>query len=194
MPLSYLPGSGIFTLGTSPEVLNPFWQQFAFDGFPSGLVNMGVPTDCAVVLPITSAQLLALNTTAIQLVAPPITGAGIPSYQIPPGGGFIYTPTAMSMQYKFGGTAYTIGGTSPVFQIEYTGQTTSLLSQTPTGLVDQTTDRIVSVQLATGPILATNTVARNLGLELKLGGTTPTLTLGNGTVVLTLLYNVLALF
>jgi hypothetical protein len=184
---SYLPFVEGFTLGISPEQLNPYFQQFTADGFPAGVNNSGVMSDCAVIMPLTSAQLLALNSTAVQLVAPP-TVAGIPSYLIPPTG-YLYVPTTMTLQYKYGGTAYTIGGTTPVFQIEYTGKTTSLLSQTPTGLVDQTADTFVTTNLTAGPIISAAN-SKNLGLEVKLGGTTPSLTLGNGTVTLTLLYNI----
>lgn len=180
------------TLGLSPETLNQYWQQFYLSGFPNGSVNMGIASDCGVVYPLTVAQLLALQTTAVQLVAPP-TFAGLPSYLVPPGG-FLYVPTTMTMEYKFGGTAYTIGNANNAFQIEYTAQSTSLLSMLATGLVDQAASKVATnVIPATGTIIS-NTLAANLGLELKLTGTTPALTLGNGLVWLSMLYNIYALF
>ena len=189
----YQPYVEGFTLGTSPEVLNPYWQQFTADGFPAGINNCGVLSDLAVIMPLTSAQLLALQTTAVQLVAPPPLTSGSPSYLIPPSG-FVYIPTYMTMQYKFGGTAYTIGNADNKFQIEYTGQSTLLLSLNATGLVDQGVGKVASNNVAaTGPVLTVSTAA-NLGLELKLTGTTPALTLGNGTCFLTLLYNAYILF
>ena len=51
---------------------------------------------------VSSAQLLALQTTAIQLV-----GAF--------GAGWALIPTDLALQYKFGATAYTIGNADNVF-------------------------------------------------------------------------------
>jgi hypothetical protein len=178
------------TLGVNPETLNQYFQQYYSAGFPNGILQMGVASDQAVVFQLTSAQLLALNTTAVQLVAPPVT-TGIPGYLVPPRG-FLYVPTTLSIEYVYGGTAYTIGGTSPVIQIEYTGKAGNLISLSPTGLLDQTVNTVASVtSVNIAPIALTN--CANLGLEVKLGGTTPTLTLGNGTVVITLLFNLQAL-
>lgn len=180
------------TLGLNPEVLNQYFQQFYSAGFPNGIMGMGIGSDMGVVYQLTTAQLLTLQTTAVQLVAPP-TVTGIPTYLVPPGG-FLYVPTTLTMEYKYGGTAFTIGGSSVAFQIEYTGQTTNLLSMNATGLVDQVVSKVATnLSASTGPIIA-NTLAANLGLEVKLAGTTPTLTLGNGTVYLSMLYNLYALF
>ena len=187
---SYLPFVEGNTLGVSPEIFSPYFQQFSGQGFMSGANIAGVMSDTAVIYQLTSAQLLALNSTAVQLVAPPIT-VGLPTYLVPPRG-FLYVPTTLTLEYIYGTTAYTIGGTSPVIQIEYTGQATSLLNISPTGLVDQTANRVASVTMSTIAAGALSTVA-NVGLEVKLGGTTPTLTLGNGTVNLYLLYNIYAM-
>jgi len=187
---SYLPFVEGISLGLSPEVTNQYFQQFTADSSPTGSNIGGVMSDCAVIYQLTSAQLLALNSTAVQLVAPP-TVAGIPSYMYPPAG-YLYIPTTLTLKYVYGTTAYTIAGTSPVIQIEYTGQTTSLLNISPTGLVDQTANKIATVALQSNASTTLSTIA-NLGLEVKLGGTTPSLTLGNGTVTLTLLYNIILL-
>jgi hypothetical protein len=177
-------------LGVSPELLNLYWQQFGFTGFPNSSVNGVIASDVSVAVQLTSAQLLALNTTAVQLVAPPVTSGG--TISVPPRG-FLYVPTTLTLEYLFGGTAYTIGGTSPVIQIEYTGKAVNLLSVSPTGLVDQAVNtQTTNLAAGTGPVAALANSA-NLGLEVKLGGTTPTLTLGNGTVNLYMLYNVYAL-
>jgi hypothetical protein len=192
MPLSYYPFVNGATLGVSPEQLNQYFQQFTADGFPEGMMNCGVMSDMAVVLTVTSAQLLALQNTAVQLVAPPIiASSGALTYLVPPRG-YIFIPTTLTMEYVYGGTAYTIAGTTPFLTVEYTGQTTALLQISPTGLVDQVVNRIATVA-TTSQAAASLTVNANLGLELKLTGTTPSLTLGNGTVTVTLLYNILAL-
>jgi hypothetical protein len=188
MPQQFLPYQNN-SLGLSPESYNQFWQQFALDG-SDGIVIGTVASDLSVSTILTSAQLLVLQTTAVQLVAPPTTtGQG---NLIPPNG-YLYVPTTLTLEYRFGGTAYTIGGTAPAFQIEYTGKTTNLLSMLATGLVDQAANtQATNVVASTGPIISLANSA-NLGLEVKLAGTTPTLTLGNGTVVLNLLYNLYAM-
>jgi hypothetical protein len=104
----------------------------------------------------------------------------------------LYVPTGLTAEYVFGGTAYTIAGTTPVIQIEYTGKAVNLLSISPTGLVDQAVNTAGSTFAATSPLVAL-TNAANLGLEVKLGGTSPLLTLGNGTLTLHVVYNVYAM-
>jgi len=154
--------------------------------YPSGIVSSGV-MQSAICITLTSAQLLALQTTAVQLVNAPGT---------PPkgfGSAIILVPTSMLLQYKFGGTAYTIAGTTPLFQVEYTGQTTSLISASPTGLVDQAVNTLVNVGAPAAAGNLAQTVSAGLGLEIKLGGTTPSLTLGNGTLVVNLQFDVLIL-
>jgi hypothetical protein len=147
--------------------------------FKHGIVASG-KFIAQVVYQLTSAQLLALQTTAIQLV-----GAF--------GAGWALLPTSMSVQYKFGATAYTIANADNRFQIEYTGKTVNLLSTLATGLVDQVVNEIVTARPAVVGAIVAQTNAANLGLELKLAGTTPALTLGDGTVVVTLGYEVLVL-
>lgn len=178
------------SLGISPEVAATWWEQFQFTPMPNGIANMGIATDCAVVMQLTPAQLLALQTTPVQLVAAPtVTGLG----NLVPPNGYLYVPTALTIEYKFGGTAYTIGNADNIFRIEYTGKTTSLLSMLATGLVDQAANtQATNLSPATGPIISLANSA-NLGLEVKLAGTTPALTLGNGNVFLNMVYNVIAL-
>ena len=181
------------TLGLSPEILGPYWDQYQFNESVNGTALMGVATDCAVVYQLTTAQLLALQSTAVQLVAPPVVpGGGIPTYLAPPAG-YVYVPTTITLAYKFGGTAFTIGNADNRFQIEYTGKAVNILSMLATGLVDQGANTLATnFAAATGPI-STNANSANLGLEVKLAGTTPALTVGNGTVLLNLIYNVYAL-
>lgn len=186
---TFLPNTSVFSLGISPEILNQFWQQLALDGFPSGLANCGIPSDLAVTIQLTNAQLLALQTTAVQLVAP-LTVSGLPSYLVPPNG-FLFVPTTLTLQNKVASTpvAFTLGNADNKLQVEYTGQTTNMLSINAAGILDQTVNKVgTNLAAATGPIVAF-TAGQNLGLELKLTGTTPALTVGTGTAILTLLYN-----
>jgi hypothetical protein len=147
--------------------------------FKHGVVAQGKYM-AQVVYNVSSAQLLALQTTAIQLVV------GV-------GAGWAILPTSLYLQYKFGTTAYTIGNADNRFQIEYTGKTTNILSALATGLVDQVVNEIsVNSPPVVGPIIAQTNMA-NLGVELKLAGTTPALTLGDGTLIVTLGYGILVL-
>jgi hypothetical protein len=147
--------------------------------FKHGVVAKGKFMGQVVYL-LSSAQLLALQTTAIQLLN--ALGAN-----------WAYLPTSMSVQYKFNTTAYTIANADNRFQIEYTGKSVNLLSTLATGLVDQVVNEVVTARPAVVGAIFAQTNMANLGLELKLAGTTPALTLGDGTVVVTLGYEILVL-
>jgi hypothetical protein len=186
---------------TTPTILTPKganvptgWPFDSFEdyfepqptAYPSGLVVAGVGKT-AICVTLTSAQLLALQATAIQLANAPGT---------PPkgfGSSIVLLPTKLYLQYIFGGTAYTIGNADNRFQIEYTGKAVNLISGLATGLVDQAVNTVEG----TFPVVAGNIIAQvnvaNLGLEVKLQGTAAALTLGNGTVVLTLEYDIIIL-
>lgn len=162
----------------------PPFPAYSLTNFPNGINSAGVPLLGTKTL-LTSAQLKALQTTAIQIAAAPTapanSGAG--------GATYIIIPKRLSLVYMFGTTAYTIANADNAFQVEYVGKTTALFSPVATGLVDQTANTIVSVgALAAGNLALTN--CQNLGLEIKLVGTTPALTLGDGTVKVILEYTV----
>src|SRR5258708_27019642 len=150
-----------------PTSINP-------TAFPYSIISGG-KLITQVAYNVSSAQLLALQTTAIQLVD--ALGAG-----------WAIIPTSMAVQYKFGATAYTIANADNRFQIEYTGKTTNLVSTLATGLVDQVVNEIVLAKPAVVGAIFAQTNMANLGLELKLPGTTPALTLGYWTVISTLRY------
>ena len=171
------------------ESLNQYWEQFSITGFPSG-VGISSQVFRGDKMSISSAQLKALQTTAVNLVPAPTTGGGIP---VPPQG-FAFYPVRLVVEYLYGTTAYTIANADNAFQVQYTGKTQALLSMTVTGLVDQTTS-MIACNLATNPgPKVTLANSKNLGLELKLVGTTPALTLGDGTINTWLLYQIVPLF
>jgi hypothetical protein len=175
------------------DTFNPFWQQFMLTGFPSGIALGGIPIRGAS-YQLSSAQLLALQTTAVTLWPPPgeviVTGAG---GQTPPNG-YALVPIRLEAEYIYGTTAYTVGNADNAFQIEYVGKATALLSMAVTGLVDQTTNMIAFNNVTSPSAKISIANSANLGLEVKLVGTTPALTLGNGTVYLHLLYGIIPLF
>jgi hypothetical protein len=177
-------------LGVSPELLNQFWEQFQLSQFPNGTVD-GAYAHVGVRVILTSAQLLALQTTAVLLVSAPVaTGLG---NQVPPGG-FVLVPTSLRAEFVKNTTAYTIANADNNLQIEYVGKTTALLNLTVTGLVDQAASTFALGATTTSTAKIANTNCANLGLEVKLAGTTPALTLGDGTVHLSLGYNIVPLF
>lgn len=130
---------------------------------------------------LSSAQLLAIQTTAITLVAAP-------------GAGKMLIPLKLVLSYKFNTTAYTIANADNAFRLQYVGQTTSLASTLATGLVSAATSTTGYVNMVSPQTGIANTVAANLGLELKLAiGTTPALTLGDGTVQAYVEYEIVTL-
>jgi len=163
-------------------------DQFRPTGFPNGIETQGI-TKLAVSYQLTSAQLLALQTTAVTLVPAPVT-SNIPA----PPNGYLFYPTALEAEYVYNTTAYTIGNADNAFQIEYVGKSTALLSMLVTGLVDQTAVTVARNSVTSPGSKIAKANCANLGLEVKLIGTTPALTLGDGKVNLYLEYNVYCLF
>lgn len=134
---------------------------------------------------LSTAQLLALQTTAIVIEPSPSTLAVVGKVAL------WLVLERMSLEYIFNSTAFTITGTSN-FVIEYVGKTTALATASATGLVDQAASTCVSVAaLNAGPIANANCV--NLGFEMKLTGTTPALTLGNGTLKVVLNWTIVSI-
>jgi hypothetical protein len=163
----------------------PFYPPYSLTQFPHGVNSRNIPVMGSIVT-LTSAQLKALQTTAVTLEPSPntLSVAGAVS--------LLLLPKKLTLEYVFKTTAYTIGNANNAFQVEYIGQTTALFNPVATGLVDQAASTVVSV----GPIAVGNlalTACKNLGFELKLVGTTPALTLGDGLLVATLEFTLIAL-
>lgn len=130
---------------------------------------------------LSSVNLLALQTTAINIVAAPAAG-------------FVLVPGKMFLDYKFNTTAYTIANADNAVRLQFTGKTTSVASALMTGLVDQSADTVGWASSVTPITAIASANAAHLGLELKLAiGTTPALTLGDGTVNVVLEYQIVPL-
>jgi precorrin-2 methylase len=153
---------------------NLYLPPYHLTQYPNGINSSKRPV-MGSVKSITAAQLLALQTTAVVVEPSPSTVSVTGSVAL------VLQPERISVQYFAGTTAFSIGGSGVNFQLEYVGKSVALATIAATGLVDQTGNTYVSVApLAVGN--QANTACQNLGFEIKLVGTTPALTLGNGTL------------
>jgi hypothetical protein len=130
---------------------------------------------------VSSAELLALATTPIQLIAAP-------------GAGKVIAPFMFAMQYKAGSTPYTLAGGDPELSIypAAAGPNLGPVGFNATGLVTAAVDTVAYQADAA----STNIARTNLDDQpwnLGLGDRGRPLTLGDGTLVVTVYYAILAL-
>ena len=144
------------------------------------LRNGGGSVSMSAAVTLTSAQLKALQTTAIT-IAPA------------PGTGYTIQPVSAFMEYIYNTTAYTLGNADNKITLEYSGKSTALIAVACAGLVDQTASTSIMNSPAVNLAALSNANSTNLGIEAKLTGTTPALTLGDGTVKVVLNYRVIQL-
>jgi hypothetical protein len=153
--------------------------------YPSGIVDGGVMSG-AVIITLTSAQLLALAATPILFLNAP----GLPPKGF--GSSMVINPTAVLADYVFNTTGYTLGNADNIIQFEYAGQTADLIKIPLNGLITAGASTFSSnVQQASQNIA--RTVGANLGIEAKVTGTAPGLTLGDGTLTVTMKYDIYVL-
>jgi hypothetical protein len=126
---------------------------------------------------VTSAQLKALNTTSVQLVAGVV--------------GHYFSPIQATVEYVFGTTAYTVGGFSSFsIGIGATANEVLLGGFNTAGFVDQTFSQVMTVPIGSTNVTQINAITDVTGLGIYLetlpGGSA--LTLGNGTLKITVIY------
>ena len=130
-----------------------------------------------VITPISSAQLLALQTTpAVVLVSP---GANV-----------ILIPQVVTLVYFYGGTAYTITGGDTFLYIGWGSNPTTDYACNDffdTGFLDQTSSQLQADAVISGNVPLTSALGQPITLGIK-----DSLTLGNGTMSVTMSYQVLA--
>ena len=162
-----------------PETVNQLLQPLSPTGFPNG-VQLSATYRQFVMWQLTAADLLAMPTTKPVIVPAPGTT-------------LLVVPSGIVAQYHYGGTAFTLGNADNALQLEYVGKTTALGTIALNGLATLTGNANLSVaSLAAGVLTAANSV--NLGIEVTVVGTTPALTLGNGSIYITMEYKVIPTF
>ena len=161
------PGAAGTVLASNGANRNPSYQAVAGLLPPSALLIQ----QATVVL--STADLLALPGTV-----KPLLGA--------PGSGVVRTLLYMIFQYKAGATPFTIAASDNAFQAVYHGDTHPVISAAATAFVDQAASQVLKGTQAQ-PVLPQTTVAAK-GIDLTLGGTTPGLTAGNGSLIVTVFY------
>jgi hypothetical protein len=143
---------------------------------PGVFAQSGGPVQTATVT-LTSAQLLHLKAAPVQLVAAP-------------GSGMAINAISAVLQYKFNSAAYAspAGGTG--FEISFSGESGSYLTGPAVGFIDQSASRIS--QLSPGGPVCSQANAENAPLIIRnMDGAE--WTSGDGTVVVTVHYTVVAL-
>lgn len=150
---------------------------FDVTGAPYGGVATGIAASNPVktaTITLTSAQLLALHSTPVVLIAGS-TGKAI-------------VPISITSNYTFKTTAYTITGSDGFIYIGYHGfvDANAVAKVEDAGTVDQTSSNIAIPAIS----LAAATVAHSSGLSLDVA-IADTLTLGVGTVTLTITYQLI---
>lgn len=131
---------------------------------------------------LTSAQLLALSTTPVQLLPAP-------------GAGFYYWPVAYAMDYTFGGTAYSSPAHTNDCFITYGNPPASAANElviyawanASSGIIEATQSCVFQGVCGNG--LVTSSIANNAPLMFSAPNA---LTLGNGTLKISLYYTILS--
>ena len=134
-----------------------------------------LPNLQAVRVALSNAQLLALQTTAVNLIPAP----GLKKR-------LVLVSAALQAVFKTAG--FTLGNADNVISLFHTGKTTPTLGDlAAAGTMDQSADAVINIPAAApGALSRANT--ENLGIDAKLTGSTPALTVGAGSAVVTLAY------
>jgi hypothetical protein len=172
------------TIGLQTQLANTFWggpssgsaAQPTFRAMVANDLPNGLGELFTVSLKLTAAQLKAMPATAVQLLAAP-------------GANKFYYVTSLSGVYKFVTTAYTIAHDDNALFLGYSGAAADFGSLLCTGFVDQTAS---TMEQGAANAEALNPLAdiTNLALLVNLEGTSPLLTLGDGTVQIDVVYYV----
>ncbi len=146
-----------------------YWNGSAWFG-----VGQNLATPMVVKVSLSSADILALNTTPITIAAAP-------------GAGFALIPSAMAYRYTFGSVAYLLGATIELLS----GSVTVGTSNSFTGLVASVTRAAASRSGSIPANSGTNAdaIVENDSLQLK---TSTAFTTGDGTLTVWVTYSLIA--
>jgi len=129
---------------------------------------------------------VAVNTAA--LLALPTPFEIIPA----PAAGEAIVILSAAIQYIAGATPFTIADADNLFQLTYEGGVGLLANWTATGIVDSATDKFLQTFVPANGEDALDP-PEALNVELNLTGTSPELTLGNGSVNIFVSYYLITL-
>lgn len=176
-------GSGVSSLNALTGVLSLTSPDSSITITPSGSDIELTVADAAgqilkKIVTLTSAQLLALAVTPVQLIASP-------------GAGKFINVLHIALNYTAGATPYTLGG-AKAFNIEHGSPSGAEYQVTTAGLLDQATSQISpSNGLAVfDPAQAYIPVSDMDNQNLQANGSGSTITLGNGTLTFIMYYTI----
>jgi hypothetical protein len=111
-----------------------------------------------------------------------------------PGSNKLIIISSTTIQYRYGTTAYTIGNADNQLATIYHGHAVAMgIFQLATGFMDQTANQIYWGTFSQPVNVIPQTQCINLGVDLTIQGTTPALTLGDGTLEIVLEYTIVDL-
>lgn len=173
--LNNLNVTGTITIPTATPLTNS--TVAASTAYTDAAVTAGTTVHTATVT-LTSTQILGLNSTFVDLVSAP-------------GAGKMIVPQTITLNYIFNTTAYTMVS-SPQFFFVWGHQSGNSYNYFPaaTGLLDQTSNRMMWSGGVTEAAFTTNTTYINSLFSVFFGAGSATL--GNGTLKITVTYYILS--
>jgi hypothetical protein len=168
------PGSLFFDNTQTNGVFS--WQNFGTLASPTWLPDAGSAIPGYLRVPVTSAQLLAMFTTPVSVLAAPAAGQAIVVQQI----AFEMIATA---------TAYTSGGT--VNFVYHGGSVTPVTGTVAAAIVTATGPTTVVITLGPNIVSTGNAVTNAVGIDIT--NATGAFLTGTGTAVVHLFYSILTL-
>lgn len=148
---------------------NEYWNGSAWLG-----IGQDISTPLVVKIDLSSADILALNTTPITIAAAP-------------GAGFALMPSSMAYRYTFGSAAYLLGGSIELISNSIAAGTSNSFIVISTTVMRAAANRSGSTATSTGT--GVDAIVENNSLQLK---TSTAFTTGDGTLTVWVTYSIIA--
>lgn len=146
-----------------------YWNGSAWFG-----IGQNLATPMVVKVDLSSADILALNTTPITIVAAP-------------GAGFALMPSSMAYRYTFGSAAYLLGASIELISNSIAAGTSNSFIVISTTVMRAAANRSGSTATSTGT--SVDAIVENNSLQLK---TSTAFTTGDGTLTVWVTYSLIA--